>query len=103
MTIFAPRKQNHTLFEKHRLLIESSIDAVHKRVYFAAFPEMPSAEVYGENAETEQKKKFESQLGNKFDRLKQSSDAWLSACEQSPYTLQPLAISYPTFSKTEDF
>ena len=103
MSIFASRKQNLSLFEEHRTRIDSAIDAVHKRVYFAAFPEMPSPAVYGENAEAEQKEQFEAQLGKQFARLKQSSDQWKLSNEQSPYTLKPLGISYPAFSKADEY
>lgn len=103
MSIFAPHKQNLSLFEKHRPTIEKAIEAVHKRVYFAAYPEMPSPAVYGENAEAEQKKLFEEQLKNKFTRLKQGSDSWLPGAEQSPYTLESLGISYPAFADTDEY
>lgn len=103
MSIFAARKQNLSLFEKHRTSIESAIDAVHKRVYYTPYPEMPSPQVYGENAEAEQKAKFEEQLGKQFSRLKQSSDSWVVSDEQSPYTLAKLGISYPAFANTDDY
>ena len=103
MSIFAPRKQNLSLFEKHKATIDGAINAVHKRVYFAAFPELPSPAVYGETAEADQKKKFEEQLGNKFTRLKQAGDTWLQSSEQSPYTMNSLGISYPTFADKNEY
>lgn len=103
MTIFVPQKQNLSLFEKHRATIETAINAVHERIYYAAFPEMPSPAVYGENAEAEQKQKYESQLGNQFTRLKQSSDSWQVSSEQSPYTVKSLGISYPVFKNAADY
>lgn len=103
MSIFTARKQNLSLFEKHRSTIETAIEAVHKRVYFAAFPEMPSPAVYGETAEADQKKTFESQLGNQFSRLKQKGDGWQLSCEQSPYTLESLGIKYPVFNNPEEY
>ena len=98
MTIYAASKQNLALFEKHRAIIEKATEAIHKREFFAAHHEMPSPNVYGETAEADQKKKFESQLGAKFEGLKQSHDTWLTSDEQSPYTRKDLAISYPSFS-----
>ncbi|MBX9724857.1 MAG: aldehyde dehydrogenase family protein, partial [Candidatus Obscuribacterales bacterium] len=98
MNIYAPVKQNLSLFEKHRATIERAIEAVHKREFYAAYPEMPSPQVYGETAEADQKKLFESQLDSKFERLEQSHDQWLNSDEQSPYTQKKLGISYPVFA-----
>ncbi len=98
MTLYAPVKQNRSLFDKHRSILDRAIEAVHKREFFAQYPEMPSPQVYGETAEADQKKTFEAQLGSKFDRLKQSHDTWLTSDEQSPYTQQKLSVSYPSFT-----
>lgn len=101
--LYAPTKPNHALFENHKQIIEQAIDAVHKRVYWSPFPEMPSPDVYGANAEADQKQKYEQQLGQKFSRLRHSHDTWLQSDEQSPYTQHKLGITYPGFSKTQDY
>lgn len=98
MSIHAATKQNLSLFDKHKAGIERAIEAIHKREFYAVYPEMPSPSVYGETAEAEQKKLFEEQLGAKFERLKQKRDSWLESDEQSPYTMQKLKISYPVFT-----
>lgn len=103
MTLYAPEKQNLSLFDKHRSIVEAAINAVHKREFFAQYPEMPSPQVYGETAEADQKKLFEAQLANRFERLKQDYDTWLLSDEQSPYTQQALGISYPTFANPGDY
>ena len=103
MTIFVPQKQNLSLFEKHRATIDTAINAVHQRSYYAAYPEMPSPAVYGETAEADQKQKFEAQLGNQFTRLKQKSDGWKVGSEQSPYTMQALGISYPVLNNAAEY
>lgn len=101
--LYAPVKSNHHLFDKHQEVLEQAIKAVHKREFYAQYPEMPSPQVYGEHADSEQKKTFDSQLGQKFTRLKQTHDEWLESDEQSPYTLEPLSISYPAFSQPDRY
>lgn len=101
--LYAPVKPNHSLFDQHNQMINQAVDAVHKRMYWSPFPEMPSPEVYGATAEADQKTRYEKQLGQKFDRLKQSHDTWLKSDEQSPYTQQDLGISYPAFDKPSDY
>lgn len=99
MNLYAPVKQNRTLFDKHQGTIERAIEAVHKREFYAQYPEMPSPQVYGETAEADQKKLYELQPGAKFDRLKQTHDTWITSDEESPFTMQKLSISYPAFSE----
>lgn len=96
--LYAPVKPNHSLYDKHKSIVDNAIKAVHKREFFAQYPEMPSPQVYGETAEADQKKVFEQQLNNKFERLKQSHDTWIASDEQSPYTQEKLGISYPAFA-----
>ncbi|MBX9690242.1 MAG: phenylacetic acid degradation protein PaaN [Candidatus Obscuribacterales bacterium] len=103
MNIYAPVKQNLSLFEKHKATIERAIEAIHKREYYAAYPEMPSPAVYGESAEADQKKLFEAQLNSKFERLKQSHDSFLNSDEQSPFTVEKLGISYPAFADSTKY
>lgn len=97
MKLYTPVKQNLSLFEKHQPLIERAIEALHKRENYEVFPEMPSPKYYGETAEAEQKQQFESQLGSKFDRLKQSHDTWVVSDEKSPFTGKRLEVSYPAY------
>jgi phenylacetic acid degradation protein paaN len=103
MPVYAATPHAPALFEKHRAIVEKAIEAVHKREFFAQYPEMPSPKVYGETAEADQKKIFDEQLGNKFARLKQSSDSWVASDEQSPYTQKKLGISYPAFNNVADY
>ncbi len=81
------------LYQKHNSMLRSAIEALHTRAFFAQFNE--SAKAYGEEAEPAGKAAFEGQLGQPFDRLQQTHDGWLSAAEASPYTTEPLGISYP--------
>lgn len=103
MQIFKPVETNETLFKKHETVLNEAIEAVHKRVHYTPFPEMPSPKEYGETAEADQKAKYEAQLGNQFTRLKQNSDSWLTSDEESPYTTKALGISYPVFSNVDSY
>lgn len=85
------------LFKKHEDLLKKAIEALHKRTFFAAFPEHPSPAVYGEGADGEGQKAFKRQLGNKFDGLLQEgADKW-GGDEESPYLQEALKVSYPMF------
>src|SRR6185295_5852676 len=87
-----------SLFDKHQSVINKAIEALHSRVFFAAFPENPSPTVYGETADADGQAKFKNQLGKKFEELKQSGSTAWGGQEESPYTQEVLNISYPLFS-----
>jgi phenylacetic acid degradation protein paaN len=87
-----------SLFKKHELTLTKAIEALHKRTFYAAFPEHPAPAVYGETADADGQAKFKNWLGKKFEELKQDNpDGWVGQ-EESPYTQEPLGISYPAFS-----
>ncbi|MBL3658026.1 phenylacetic acid degradation protein PaaN [Fulvivirga sediminis] len=83
------------LFNKYKKLLEEAIKAVHERKFFAAFPEQPSPKIYGEDADEEGRKKYESHLGKRFEELLQQGRASWGGSEQSPYLQEPLNITYP--------
>ncbi len=86
------------LFEKHSTLLNQAIDALHKRTFFAAYPEHPAPAVYGETGDADGQAAFKATLGKKFELLKQADPvAWIGV-EESPYTQEPLGITYPAFS-----
>ncbi|GAB4415045.1 MAG: phenylacetic acid degradation protein PaaN [Bacteroidia bacterium] len=82
------------LFEKHRESIAKAIEALHNRTFYAHYPESPSKRIYGETAPEDGQARFEAQLGQPFV-LRQESETLLRSAETSPYTRQPLGISYP--------
>ncbi|WP_224996536.1 phenylacetic acid degradation protein PaaN [Cesiribacter sp. SM1] len=87
-----------SLFEKHRSVLTNAVDALHKRDFFALYPENPSPKVYGETADADGQQRFKSHLGKKFEELLQEpGDRWVGE-EESPYTLESLGISYPAAS-----
>ena len=87
-----------SLFKKHEAVIKKAIEALHSRVFYAAFPEHPAPAIYGETADADGQAKFKAVVGNKFNELKQSGAEGWAGQEESPYLQEPLNISYPTFS-----
>lgn len=88
-----------TLFEKHKSTIERAITAVHERTYYAAFPEHPKA--YGPSAPDEGAAKYKSYEGSNFAFPSQGTPRDWQGEEVSPYTLQPLNVSYPIYDVEE--
>lgn len=86
------------LFKKHEGILNSAIEALHARTFFAGFPEMPAPAVYGETADADGQRRFKERIGNKFDELLQDHpEAWTGQ-EESPYLQESLNIKYPGFS-----
>jgi len=83
-----------TLYEKHQDLLNTAIDAIHSREFWAAFPEHPSPKIYGETADADGRKAFQNSLNQPFDDLAQEESSRVGS-EVSPYLEQPLGITYP--------
>lgn len=87
-----------SLFEKHKDILNKSIDALHERGFFAAYPEHPSPKIYGETADEDGRKKFQSSMGKKFEELQQGdAESWIGV-EESPYLQEALNVQYPSYS-----
>ncbi|MBL6448176.1 phenylacetic acid degradation protein PaaN [Fulvivirga sp. 29W222] len=87
-----------SLFEKHKDILNKSIEALHKRAFFAAYPEHPSPKIYGETADEDGRKKFQGAMGRKFEELLQGdAESWIGV-EESPYLQDALNIQYPAYS-----
>jgi len=90
-----------SLFEKYQSILENAIKALHERSFFAQYPEHPSPKIYGETADEDGRKKFQSMVGSKFEELLQlDPENWIGT-EESPYMQDRLNISYPSFSVEE--
>lgn len=86
------------LKDKHQPILDSAIRALHERTFFALYPENPSPEIYGENADKEGRAKYKQHLNSQFTELLQSNpEAWVGQ-EESPYEQQALGVKYPFFS-----
>ncbi|MFA7290720.1 MAG: phenylacetic acid degradation protein PaaN [Rhodocyclaceae bacterium] len=83
----------HPLFDKHQATLDAVLNAIKTRGYWSAYPEMPSPRVYGETAQEDGKKAFDSCVGNEF-QLDQPGRKGAVATESSPYGV-PLNVSYP--------
>lgn len=76
-------------------IISSAINAIQSRTFFTQYPEHPKA--YGEDALPKGQAAFEAQLNQKFNGLLQQNATDWKGEEVSPYTLEPLGITYPIF------
>ena len=83
-----------SLYEKHKALLDQALTAIHKRKFWAAYPEHPKA--YGEDFIPKGEASYKELLGKKFELPNQSSEilSWAGE-ENSPYTQEDLGISYP--------
>jgi len=86
-----------SLFKKHESVLKNAIEALHKRTFFAAYPEHPAPAIYGETADADGQEKFKALLNTKFGELKQEGSTNWIGVEESPYTQELLGIKYPAF------
>lgn len=87
------------LVEKHQNIIDNAVKANHERTFFAQYPEHPKA--YGEDAPAKGEQEFKSLLNQPFEKLKQKVITGWTGEEVSPYTQEPLGITYPTMDVQE--
>ncbi len=83
----------HPLFEKHHAKLDSALNAIHTRGYWAAYNEMPSPKTYGETAPDDGKKAFEAHLGQQFELNQPGTTGWQGG-ENSPFGME-LNVQYP--------
>ena len=77
-------------------MLENAIKANKERKFYAQYPEHPKA--YGEDAPAQGMEAYQNALGKKFEGLDQGEpEGWIGE-EVSPYTREPLGITYPKFS-----
>ncbi len=88
-----------SLSEKNQLILENAVTANHERTFYAQYPEHPKA--YGEEAPAKGLAAFNAMLNNKFTELLQNNTAKYAGEEISPYTQQPLGITYPIYTADE--
>lgn len=82
------------LTARHAPLLEAAIAAVNSRKSWSPFRDSPSARFHAPGAPEAGKAAFAAQLGQPFD-LDQPGIIGRSGAEVSPFTRQPLGISYP--------
>lgn len=86
-----------SLTTERKHLLEQAIAALYSRVYYTPYPEHPAPSVYGETADADGQSAFKASLGKPLDGLGQAAESWVGA-EVSPFTQEPLGISYPATS-----
>lgn len=82
-----------SLFEQHRATLEAAVQALESRTYWAAFNEMPSPKVYGEEAPAQGKAAYDAYLGKRFELNQPGITSWTGK-ERSPYGTE-MHIEYP--------
>lgn len=83
-----------TLFASHAKKFQAAIHACNTRESFSGWPENPSSKLHGDALPAQGKARFEAQLGKPFI-LDQPAEIGRIGEELSPYTREPLGISYP--------
>ncbi len=86
-----------SLFFKHSATLDRAVQALQERTFFAHYPEAPSPDVYGADADATGRAAYEAQLGKPFTALRQPDPAAWTGQEESPYTGQALGVTYPYF------
>ena len=82
------------LIEKHRPVIAQAIEAVETRISWSPYKDSPSTKIHGTEKPTAGKADFEAHLHKKFEINLPGITGWVGE-ETSPYTLEPLGITYP--------
>ncbi|MBI1377425.1 MAG: phenylacetic acid degradation protein PaaN [Frankiales bacterium] len=83
-----------SLFARHRDLLGRAVEACRTRRNWTAYPDDPAAHPAGEEGRAAAEQWFGGQLGRPFD-LDQPGPVVVQDDEVSPYTGEPLGISYP--------
>lgn len=74
------------------------MQALHGRTFFAHYPENPSPDVYGADADAQGREAFLGRRGQQFQELQQGQpEAWAGQ-EESPYEQAALGIKYPYYA-----
>jgi phenylacetic acid degradation protein paaN len=81
-------------FSRHKAVLDKALDACEKRYSWTAYPESPSSKIHGEEKPLAGKARFEAMLGAPYP-LEQPGETGRTGAEVSPYTGEPLGISYP--------
>jgi len=82
------------LIERHKDLIARAIEAVETRKSWSPFKDSPSTKIHGPEKPAAGKAAFEARLGDRFDLGQPGVTHWVGE-EVSPYTQEPLGITYP--------
>ena len=81
-------------FEKHQATLDKALDACEKRYSWTAYTESPSSKIHGKEIPAAGKARFEALLDKDYP-LQQPGEIGRTGAEVSPYTQEPLGITYP--------
>ncbi len=81
-------------FARHRPTLDQALDACARRHSWTAYPESPSSKIHGEEKPAAGRARFEALLGTDYP-LSQPGEIGRTGAEVSPYTGEPLGITYP--------
>ncbi|WP_229748089.1 phenylacetic acid degradation protein PaaN [Lacimicrobium alkaliphilum] len=81
-------------FTTHRSTLNKAIDACNNRYAWTAYIESPSSKIHGKEPPAQGKARFEAMLNRDFS-LTMPGEIGRVGEEVSPYTREPLGISYP--------
>jgi len=82
------------LIRKHEALLAQAVDAVETRKSWSPFADSPSTKIHGSEKPLAGKAAFEARLKRKFELDLPGIVDWVGE-ETSPFTQDPLGISYP--------
>ena len=85
---------SQSFFERHQQLLNNAVEAIRKRTYWSAYPEIPSGKAYGETAKADGQAAFEGRLNKPFS-IDQPGTSGMVGGEVSPYGIR-LGVTYPT-------
>ena len=91
---FQPDSARQKVIARHAELIGSALDAIRTRRAWSPFRDSPSTKIHGPDKPAAGKAAFEAQLGRPFELDLPGIVGWAGA-EVSPYTLEPLGVTYP--------
>jgi phenylacetic acid degradation protein paaN len=80
-------------FEKHRERLEQAVDTIQSRAAWSPFPDSPSRKIHGD-AVDKGLAAFHARLNKPFE-LEQPGTVGQTGFEVSPFTQEPLGITYP--------
>ena len=84
----------HNWFNKHLTKLNKALDACQHRYSWTAYTESPSTKIHGNDAPKKGKQNFEAMLNQDYP-LHLPGEIGRTGAEISPYTRQPLGITYP--------
>lgn len=88
------------LIKKHSITLNKAVEAVMSRQSWSPFKDSPSTKIHGPDKPSAGKAAFESRLHKPFALNLPGTTEW-SGEEVSPYTQDPLGISYPLCNPEE--